>query len=204
MGRHATSYGFEGISDLNLFLSRTGLVLSGSFLLQCIIGEIWPHSDMDFYMDSSAKVHIEAIHEEMANRGFEHENSWEAYDIPSVDMCWEYCNTERRKIQVVLATHNISDTISNFDFCFLSNLYWVDQTDGVLDTALVVYSSDAILSRSSKYGAMLSLRIENYAYWIDRTMEQYDRESQLVCYGKDYDDLMGTISRSSRVLCTCL
>ena len=68
LGPLVQNFGFRDTQHFDNFLDSTDLTLSGSLMLQCLLGEKWEDSDMDLYLSYyHRKTHLKRIREALAS-----------------------------------------------------------------------------------------------------------------------------------------
>lgn len=65
-------------------LRRTGAVVSGGLLLQALVGEVWPESDMDVYVDSEGASNAVADFL-LGSESYVFDSNEEGYETVSVE-----------------------------------------------------------------------------------------------------------------------
>jgi hypothetical protein len=154
----------EGQLDLDTFLERNksnGVVFFGSFIIQCILDEIWNDSAIDICLPSKTKVSIDS-------RG----------RIPSMeiknDLSGYYRNYKEIGTRPSCRWHvsqlNSHDNVQGFvkkvtDFDICKNIYWYDGEDHIY-----VHSFNQILSKRTNFNCKEKLlgSIERYGKYKKR------------------------------------
>ena len=186
---------YEEFIDL---LYRTGAVISGSFILQCLLNEDWG-SDIDILI-STKEITVEFV------------NFMEKYNYTSIyygqnckrDMmgisgvrCVEFLETKIQFLLVNIGKHEIKDFIlGNFDFDIVKNLFQ--------ENKLYIHDYEQIFSKRTEYkvgkipGSSIIRRIKyeyrgfsfyqpNYSYqslkkWVEYKFI-YAIPISLICWG---------------------
>ena len=148
MGPLVQNFGFKDTSHFNNFLQATDLTLSGSLMLQCIVGEKW-EGDMDLYLSyPHRKRRYQPIREMLDLIGYKPNYIVKSYShFSPVFKCIGFSNGVRN-IQVIVIdrSHSVLTAVLKFDFSYLSNMYSYDG-----ESKITIWDPNSITTRTSSY-----------------------------------------------------
>jgi hypothetical protein len=156
-------YGFINLIHYENFLIKNKLCLSGSLLLQVILGKYWM-SDMDLYKISNEE--IEKVDAELSHLNYyeKYSDRINKYDEEfctdncekSVIKVKNYVHNKYSNIQIIYVKDSIETCVNNFDFDFLRSIYKPENSLVVLYIPECTLKS--ILTRSSTVNMNVIIR----------------------------------------------
>lgn len=175
----------DKLFDFKKILIESQAVISGSFIIQCALGEYWTGSDIDIYVameenqtnwldgrtDYSKTIVDDFMYTQLKLKG-----NAESYPVEisnKIDYVRGYYD-KHKKIQIIgvkikkgisYMTDFINET---FDFNICKNIYWVDTTDNIQ-----IHSINEILSKKTNFtiGKHLSSSLSRYPKYVDYGFE---------------------------------
>jgi len=132
-------------------------VVTGSFILQCILGLYWLETDMDIYIESKkedekSKTTLDYFLIDKMGYKIIKETSSYSESIAGINEVRTYDKKDSSyKVQIIMVTvednlHNYVE--SNFDFDICKNIYSIDKNN---KESLTIYKINEILSRKTKF-----------------------------------------------------
>lgn len=155
---------------LKKMMQETGCVISGSFIIQCLIDESWEYSDIDFFIHMHNNKNYESLVTDFLGYQWLNYNPDETYHSIKNNMIkkvktYEHITNIYRIQFVSVDTSNICAFVNEtFDFDICKNIYYHDGRDNLhvnnFDNILLketnfrfptIYGFEAAISRHHKY-----------------------------------------------------
>lgn len=144
-------------TDFKKIIKELECVVTGSFILQSILGLFWQETDMDIYIDvkkedeKSKTILDYFLTDKMGYKIIKHTSSYVKSLIGINEVRTYDKKNSPYKIQLIVVSTemNLHDYVnSNFDFDICKNIYSIDHNNREL---LSVYKINEILSRKTKF-----------------------------------------------------
>lgn len=174
----------EQVDDFKKYMKENDCIISGSFVLQCILGEYWPNSDIDLCVLASDQKYL-SIEKFLLNSFAEYGNNGDGYTSNQVSWVRNYFNRDNIQViainmyqeQEIYNLNNFFDDkfVSNIellkifvdemaDFAVYKNIYYHDGNDH-----LILNNLNDIFTRTTNYVCK---------YPIKESLERYHKYSE--------------------------